>query len=220
MKLYFGPASPYVRKVVVTAIEAGLDNEIERVKPIDNVWIGNGDEEVSRNNPLGKMPTLISREGTTLIDPTLICEYLTSLAPEAALLPDLGPERWRVLQLQALAQGLMDATVNRLIEIQIRPEEYCWPGWAARQKTKVSRTLDHLETAARAGDLEGINLGTITLAVALGYLQERVGETAWRDDCPSLAAWFDVVNERPSMAATKQLRLPPKHLDPRHTQAR
>ncbi|MDE0727750.1 MAG: glutathione S-transferase N-terminal domain-containing protein [Alphaproteobacteria bacterium] len=112
MKLYFGPASPYVRKVVVTAIEAGLDNEIERVKPIDNVWIGNGDEEVSRNNPLGKMPTLISREGTTLIDSALICEYLTSLAPEAALLPDMGPERWRVLQLQALAQGLMDATVN------------------------------------------------------------------------------------------------------------
>jgi glutathione S-transferase len=120
MKLYFGPASPYVRKIAVTAIKAWLDDEIERVKPIDNVWIGNGDEEVSRNNPLGKMPTLISREGATLIDSTLICEYLTSLAPEAALLPDLGPERWRVLQLQALAQGLMDATVNRLIEIQIR----------------------------------------------------------------------------------------------------
>jgi hypothetical protein len=114
----------------------------------------------------------------------------------------------------------MDATVNRLIEIQIRPDEYCWPGWAARQETKVSRTLDHFETAARAGDLEGINLGTITLAVALGYLQERVGETAWRDDSPSLAARFDVVNERPSMTATKQLPLPPKHLDPRHIQAR
>ena len=90
MKLCFGPASPYVRKVVVTAIAAGLDNEIGRVTPINNVWIGNGDEEVSRNNPLGKMPTLISREGATLIVSTLICEYLTSLAPEAALLPE-GP---------------------------------------------------------------------------------------------------------------------------------
>ena len=84
----------------------------------------------------------------------------------------------------------------------------------------MSRTLDHLAEAARAGGLEGINLGTITLAVALGYLQERVGETAWRDGCPALAAWFDVVNERPSMTATKQLPLPPKHLDPRHIQAR
>ena len=76
-----------------------------------------------------------------------------------------------------------------------------------------------LVTAIELG-FEGINLGTITLAVALGYWQDRAGETAWRDNCPSLAAWFDVVNERPSMTATKPLQLPPKHLDPRHTQAR
>jgi len=72
MKLYYSLASPYVRKVVVTAIEAGLDSEIERVAPLGNVWIGDGDAEVSGNNPLGKIPTLITRDGDALVDSTCL----------------------------------------------------------------------------------------------------------------------------------------------------
>ena len=113
MKLYYSLASPYVRKVVVTAIEAGLNSEIERVAPLDNIWIGDGDAEVSDNNPLGKIPTLITRDGNALVDSTLICEYLSCLKPEAKLLPSAESPRWRVLNVQAMAQGAMDAVMLR-----------------------------------------------------------------------------------------------------------
>lgn len=93
MKLYYSNASPYVRKVVVTAIEAGLYDEIECVAPAESVWIGSGDSQVASENPLGKIPTLITREGVPLVESSLICEYLACLAPDANLLPPDGSER-------------------------------------------------------------------------------------------------------------------------------
>ncbi len=33
MKLYYSPTSPYVRKVVIMALETGLDAKIERFRP-------------------------------------------------------------------------------------------------------------------------------------------------------------------------------------------
>jgi glutathione S-transferase len=74
LKLYYTNASPYVRKATVTAIEAGVDSEIERIEPTVSVWVGEGDLDVARDNPLGKVPTLVTREGVSLTDSSLICE--------------------------------------------------------------------------------------------------------------------------------------------------
>jgi glutathione S-transferase len=141
VKLFYSSASPYVRKVVVTAIEAGLDDEIERIAPSGSVWIGNGDAEVSDNNPLGKIPTLITRDNDALIDSTLICEYLSCLKPKAELLPSKGSPRWRVLNVQAMAQGAMDAVMLRAIETQMRPDHLFWEDGVARQTVKAMRTF-------------------------------------------------------------------------------
>lgn len=215
MKVYGDVISPYVRKAVITAIEAGLDNEVERITPVASVWVGDGDAEVAERNPLGKVPTLVTREDTVLIDSTLICEYLASLAPDVGLLPAAGPEHWRVLHLQALAQGFMDAMVFRLLETQVRPEQYGWDEWIARQSTKIARTMDSLETMQESGELDGLNLGTITLGCALGYLVQRTGETSWREDHPSLSQWFEIFSQREAMQTTMPTPLPPPHLDPR-----
>lgn len=215
MRLYGTVGSPYVRKVVITVIEAGLDAEVERIAPGVSVWVGDGDAEVAERNPLGKIPTLIAKDGNILIDSTLICEYLASLAPGIGLLPNAGAEHWRVLQLQALAQGFMDAMVFRLLETQVRPEQYCWDEWIARQGTKIARTMDSLEIMHRSCELDGLDLGTITLGAALGYLVQRAGETAWREGHPGLWQWFDGFSQRDSMQTTMPPPLPPPHLDPR-----
>ena len=104
MKLYGADGSPYVRKVLVVAAEAGLEGEIERVMPATSVWVGAGDAGVAIANPIGKVPVLTTRDGDTLIDSTLICEYLASLAPESGLLPINGLERWRMLRGQRFAR--------------------------------------------------------------------------------------------------------------------
>ena len=220
MKLYCGPSSPYVRKVLVTVIEAGLDEEIEQVRPANNVWIDDGDDEVSKLNPVGKLPTLITRQGFVLTESTLICEYLATLVPERALLPESGDERWQILAHQAFAHGLIDVVITKAVEVQVRPDEYSWPKWVARQETKISRILDCFELNVQkdgSASLQpsSVNLATITLGTALAYMTQRIGDDTWKASRPNLVHWFEQFSKRPSMLATVQFPLPPPELDPR-----
>ena len=107
MKLYYSSASPYVRKVMVTAIETGLESKIEKVPA--TVAPNKPNAEVARDNPLMKVPTLVADGGEALYDSRVICEYLDSLHGGRKLIPASGGERWRVLGLQALGDGMLDA---------------------------------------------------------------------------------------------------------------
>ena len=95
MKLYYSTTSPYVRKVMVSAIELGLEGEIEkvptRVSPVDRT------SPVIADNPIGKVPTLIGREGIPLYDSRVICEYLDHLAGGGRLFPS-GRGRWQATE--------------------------------------------------------------------------------------------------------------------------
>ena len=199
MKLRYAPTSPYVRKVVVTAMEAGLDDQVEKIET--NVW--DPATDIAEDNPLGKIPALTTDDGTVLCDSPLICEHLDSLNGGAPLIPAEGPERWRTLNLQALADGIMDSAVSRNIEIRIRPEEFRWDGWHTRQKAKVEGALGVLEKQAAAGKLDGpVNLGSIAVGCALGYLDLRFAADDWRSGNPALSAWYEGFAQRPSMQAT------------------
>ena len=199
MKLRYSPTSPYVRKVVVTAIEAGLDDRIERIET--DVWDPSTD--IAEDNPLGKVPALTTDEGMVLCDSPTICQYLDSLHDGPRLIPAEGPGRWHVLDLHALANGIMDAAVARVVEHRARPEHLRFDGWLQRQKLKIDRALDALDKQAAEGALDGpVTLGTITLGCALGYLDLRFPEDAWRDGHPALAAWYETFSRRPSMQAT------------------
>ena len=107
MKLYFSGASPYVRKVQVTAIETGLDAKIEHV-PI-TVGPTKPDPSYGAENPLYKVPTLVTDGGEVLYDSPVICEYLDAQGSGPALFPAPGKARWTALRRQALADGILDA---------------------------------------------------------------------------------------------------------------
>jgi len=197
MKLRYSPTSPYVRKVTVSAIELGLAGRIERVPT--NTQDPNSD--LSHDNPLGKVPALILDDGPALNDSPVICEYLDSLRDGPKIFPPTGAARWRALRQQALADGMLDAAILRLIENARRPAEFRWQGWDDHQKAKVARGLDSLEAEAAA--LDGpLTIGQITVGVTLGYLDFRFAQDAWRDGHPNLAAWYEGFAARPSMAET------------------
>ncbi len=206
MKLHHTTASPYVRKVDVTAIEAGLNDEIERVTPTGSVWIGDSPSELVADNPLAKIPTLITREGERMIESTLICEYLASLNPAAGLLPPVGPEHWRIRNEQALAQGLMDCIVLHLVEGMMRAPERRSEIVMARLTERTHRVLDYFEGTAQAGVLDDrasrVDLATITLACSIGFSAERWRNQSWREGRPALSNWYDAFCQRPSMQAT------------------
>lgn len=76
MKLHYNPASPYVRKVRVLALETGLMDDIELAKV--TLTPTGPDAEVCADNPIGKIPTLVRDDGSALYDSRVICEYLDS----------------------------------------------------------------------------------------------------------------------------------------------
>ncbi len=196
MKLRWSPTSPYVRKVVMVAIECGLEDSIE--KQPTNAWAP--DTDLPADNPLGKVPALILEDGTTLFDSPVIAEYLDTLHDGRRLFPPPGPARWTALRLQALGDGLCDAAVLRRLE-DSRPEGERSPGWMERQRQAMVRTLDALEREAGAfGD--GVTIGTLSVLVALGYLDLRYAHEDWRAGRPALAAWFAAASERDSYRRT------------------
>lgn len=197
MKLYFNPASPYVRKVRVTAHELGLAGKIELIS-ISLTPVSPHDG-LRHSNPIGKIPALILDDGSALYDSPVICEYLDALAGGNRIFPAAGAARWTALRRQALAHGIMDATVLTRYEQAIRPEELRWQGWTDAQFLKIRTTLDALEHEALEGTFD---IGTISIACALGYLDLRFGGEGWRTSRPRLAAWLAAISQRPSLTAT------------------
>ncbi len=198
MKLRYSPTSPYVRKVMVTAIETGLADKIELIPT--NVWKGGGDLVLI--NPLGKVPTLVTGGGEVLYDSPVICEYLDTLHDGIRLFPSAGGARWIALRQQALADGIVDAAVLRLLESR-RPQEERSVAWAERQKDCVERGHDAIEVEADAALLTGdITIGQISVGCALGWLDFRFPNDHWRVGREVLSNWFEEFCKRPSMRET------------------
>ena len=129
----------------------------------------------------------------------MICEYLATRSG-GSIFPT-GDERWPALCLHALADGLLDAALLARYELMLRPDTLRWVDWIAGQKAKIGRALDELEAIA-PGFAERLDIGTITVGCALGYLDFRFAEDAWRNGRPHLTAWYERFARRPSMVAT------------------
>jgi glutathione S-transferase len=196
MKLYYSPTSPYVRKVNVFAIEAGLDEELEKIPT--NPWVE--DAKLLADNPLSKVPTLVMDDGSVLYDSPVICEYLDSLNSGTKLIPATGMERWDALRLQALGDGILDAAVLRFLE-QKRPASQQSHDWDSMQQHAIQRTLTYLEGVVAKWETD-ITIGHITIACALGYLDFRFAEDDWRQNCHDLKNWCVEFSKRPSMQST------------------
>lgn len=197
MKLYFSPTSPYARKVRISAHELGLSQDIELVSialsPISP------HDALRSSNPLGKLPALITDHGEALYDSPVICEYLDSLAGGNRIFPAAGAARWTALRRQALADGILDAAVLTRYEEALRPKELRWQQWVDGQWLKMRTGLDALERE----NLDGAwDIGTISIACALGYLDFRFTSEGWRRSRPRLAAWAAALERRPSLATT------------------
>jgi len=163
----------------------GLTNQIQ-IEPTDTL---DPKDNVRKQNPLGKIPTLILEDGTTLFDSPVILEYLDDRAGGGRILPKSGVQRFEALRLQALADGIMDAGILRVYEGRFRPPEKHEAKWLDHQTDKISRTLAVLEASPPAIG-STLNVGHLTLACALGYLDFRF-QGLWRKDHPKLVKWLD-----------------------------
>jgi len=151
-------------------------------------------------NPLGKVPTLTRSGAPALYDSRVICRFLDDRAggrlyPTARI--------WDVLTLEALADGLLDASVSMVYEKRFRSEEAVSADWIEGQWAKVSRGLDVLEGQWMSHLHGPLDMGQIAVGCMLGYLDFRHGARDWRSGRDALAAWDKTFSARSSMLATR-----------------
>lgn len=192
MRLFNGPTSPFGRKVGVVTLEL----EISLEQQVINVYTA---DFLDALNPLRLIPTLVLDDGTALYDSDVITEYLDSLSDKRDLYP--AARRWQVLTHVALANGLMEAVLQRFMETQ-RPEQERSPAFIAKLEARIERSIAHLE--AISGEITGgpLAMDQIALGCALEYVGLRYGD-GWRADCSRLVEWLDPFSQRPSMVATR-----------------
>jgi glutathione S-transferase len=198
MILRSAAASPFVRKVRIASGILGLDSRIT-LEPADTV---NPTDTVRAQNPLGKIPALVLDDGTVLFDSRVILDYLDHVAGGGRIVPSEPKGRFAALRLQALADGLMDASILLIYEGRWRDSAKHEPKWVEHQAGKVARTLASLEAAPPVLDATP-SVGQIALACALGYQDFRFHGT-WRKDHPRLVQYLDAFAAAvPAFAATK-----------------
>lgn len=198
MKLFYSPHSPFVRKVLVVANEAGVADRIELLKSAAGPVAR--DAEIVALNPLGQVPTLLADDGTMIADSRVICEYLDAVGV-GGLFPTPGEARWTALVEQSAADGLLAAALLCRYERLIRPDQFQWQGWYDGQFAKIVSALDFF-AGRTAGLGSRVDIGTVSLACALSYLDHRFGDVDWRGDRPALARWYAWFADRPSMRDT------------------
>ena len=202
MKLIGSSASPYVRKVRIVMAEKKLDYQFVQ----ENVWAD--DTTISTSNPLGKVPCLVMEGGEAVFDSRVIVEYLDTLSPVGKLIPPSGRERAEVKTWEALADGLVDAAILARLEATWagRTPEQRSQAWIDRQLRKVHDSLKAMSQGL--GDknyCSGIHLSLSDIAVgcALGWLEFRFPEIAWRTEYPNLGRLLDRLMQRQSFIDTK-----------------
>ncbi|MBC7708571.1 MAG: glutathione S-transferase N-terminal domain-containing protein [Rhizobacter sp.] len=199
MKLLHSPTSPFARKVRIVAAEKKLELELERSDPYSSV------SEVSKVNPLGKVPALIMDDGAALFDSRVIVEYLDGLSPVHRLIPETSRDRIAVKRWEAIADGLCDAALTARMENNRPDKNDSSTKQIERQLGKVSACIEEMarELAEREHCVgNALSLADISTGCALGYLKLRFPEIAWDVAHPNLARLYKKLMARASFKAT------------------
>ena len=209
MKLYVTPASPWVRRVVVSILELGIRDRFEFVQTRwPHSW---GTRRVAHpgdfphDTPVERIPALVAGD-LHLVESHAICDYINGELGGWRLLAREGAARWRALADISVANAVIEAQIARRAEL-LREERERSDDFIGKMRDRSLRCLAALEKRA-SGLGEDFDLAQITIAVACGYQDWRYPSDDWRSDAPALAAWFDRVSPRPSLRATAPAETP------------
>lgn len=199
MKLFYSGNSPYARRPRIAIREAGLTGAVEEVEladPEKRVKI------LLEFGPGAKVPGLLTDNGVYLIESLIIAHHLDE-ASGGKLYPKSGKEREIAYQIEGVASLLMDSLFHRSHEKRRDPGEQS-PGAIAKEATRAKRCYDALEKLLPLYE-DKVHMGSMTVVASLGYADWRHADDDWRGGRDKLAAWFEKMMQRPSMAETKPI---------------
>lgn len=194
MKLLYTKRSPYARKVRIVALEKKITLELLEEDLI------NKSERLTTSNPLGKIPTLIFDHEETLCDSPVICAYLDNLKESPRLIPQDPQERLRVLHLEAIADGIMDALIAAYMEKNRHPGDF-HAQFVQTQEDSIHRALKYFDK--HIAELKNLSLASIAVACAMGYANFRLPHLIKKESYPDLIKWYQEFSQRPSLLETR-----------------
>jgi len=187
LTLLFAPASPYSAKVRMAAVRAGVSLDEKRVETAAQP------AELTGVNPLGKIPCLVTEEGSGIFDSRVITQHLNRLGNKSLFPRNLG-KRLQAERLEALADGICDCLLAHVYERRMRPAEKVHQPWLDLQWGKVVRALDVINAAPpRFGSKP--TAGHIALRATLGYLDLRFAGQ-WERGRTRLKRWASRFDDR------------------------
>ena len=198
LRIFFSPASPFVRKTMVAAQERGVKIE----KLASAAWPVKRDPDIVRHNSTGKVPCLLLEDDTPVFDSRVISALVDARGQAGRTLYPQDERRFTVLTVEALADSILEAALLHRYENVLRPEDKRWDDWSRGQMEKVDSGLDDLEGRWFDAISDEFHAGAIATACLLGYLDFRFADKDWRTNHPKLAEWFAATSKRPSMQET------------------
>ena len=202
MRLLNDATSPFGRKVMMAALSRQID-VTEQFVDLGNL------EQILPYNPLGQIPVLVLADGSSLYDSRTIMLHLDECHGGPRLFP--AERRLEVLTTASLCDGLMEATLQRLLETR-RPLGQQSHDLIAKFELRIRRGLTALQTRELSQTAEATLLASDIAAIAaLGYCDFRYSQE-WRSVCPRLAQWYVIQTERALARATAPTRKIPAAL--------
>ena len=188
--LYNGPTSPFGRKVKIVSIV----HEIDLEEKIINVYEA---DFLDKSNPLRKIPTLLINN-LSIIDSDNICLYFDSIGNNKSLFPK--DRYWQIMSLTSLANGLMEAVLERFMEIS-RPENEQSKKYINKLEKRTLRTIKWLENNWNNYNEEYLTMDQIAIACALDYTSFRFTKK-WKDEYSNLYKWLNIFLKNNFMRST------------------
>lgn len=184
--------SPYVRRVAISLKCLGISFEHRSLSVFRDF------ETFSRINPIVKAPTLVTDDGTVLVDSTLILQYAESLS-ETSLMPK-GRQQIQALRLIGLALMACDKTVQIVYERTLRPAEKQHQPWLDRVTTQLQAAYAQLEQSSFT--CAPLMQADLTTAIAWRFTQLYTPDIITPKAYPQLAAFSAQAEALPAFVTT------------------
>ncbi len=207
MELYSIDWSPWVRKVRIAAIERGIDSSIKLITANigfeDKTLKKFKDNNITKVNPSGRVPTLITDDGQSIYDSTVIVHYLDSIGNETPIIPEENKKKINCLIINALVDEIIDSL--RHLSIENRREEHTrLPDWLEALDKKVRRGIEVIEsniTFLSSPNTKVLNLADISAIILIGTIR-RNPSSPYNIFSDELNDWFKEMNNRGSVSET------------------
>ncbi|MEM6848462.1 MAG: glutathione S-transferase family protein [Pseudomonadota bacterium] len=169
MRLIGRNLSPYARRVAIWCALQGRALERSEWAPVDPAI----KDDLSRMNPVLRVPALELDDGSCLIETFAICDWLDETGPHR-LVPASGIERRDTLQRIAVATSTTEKVVALVYETNRRPPEFHFPQWRDRLIEQIRGGLAAMEAKAPAKFFGGDSPDGSDIATVCAYQMAEV----------------------------------------------